>query len=43
MFCVNRPAGDEIIPFFCDGDKDFAYYLVLNKTDSLSVIFHDLL
>ena len=32
--------------FYCNdnnGTTDFIYFLVLNKTDSLSVVFHDYL
>lgn len=42
LYCAD-PAETFELNLFCDGSKDFAYYLVLNKTDSLSVIFHDLL
>lgn len=42
IYCAGR-SKDFQLSIFCDGSKDYAYYLVLNKTDSLSVIFHDLL
>lgn len=42
LYCTG-PSKDLQLSIFCDGSKDYAYYLVLNKTDSLSVIFHDLL
>lgn len=32
-----------LLTYFCDGSKDYGYYLVINKTDSLAVIFHDML
>lgn len=28
---------------YCNGAGNFTYYLVINKTDSLSVVFHDFL
>lgn len=42
LYCAGASQSFQL-NIFCDGTKDYAYYLVLNKTDSLSVIFHDLL
>ena len=42
LFCAG-PSEQLNLSLFCDGSKDFTYYIMLNKTDSLTVIFHDLL
>jgi len=43
LFCDG--GSDDILlnGFYCNGSSFFTYYLVLNKTDSLTVLFHDYL
>ena len=43
LFCDGENRDIWMNIFYCNGSSDFSYYLVLNKTDSLSVIFHDVL
>lgn len=43
FFCDGGHPDLWINLFYCNGSYDYAYYLVLNKSDSLSVIFHDIL
>ena len=43
IFCGNGVPQVAQLSNFCDGTKDYSYYLVMNKTDSLAVIFHDML
>ena len=42
-FCGERAEDPLLSMFYCNGSRDFTYFLVLNKTDSLSVVFHDYL
>jgi hypothetical protein len=42
-FCGERSDDIFLNMLYCNGTKDFTYFLVLNKSDSLSVIFHDYL
>jgi hypothetical protein len=39
LFCAD----EDIFDFFCNGTNNYTYYLTLNRTDSLTVIFYDLL
>lgn len=44
LFFCNGASQDIFLQmFYCNGTKDYTYFLVLNKSDSLSVIFHDYL
>jgi hypothetical protein len=43
FFCSEGSKDFFLEQFYCNGTKDFTYFLVLNKTDSLSVVFHDYL
>lgn len=31
------------LSLFCNGSTEFTYYMTLNRTDSLTVIFYDLM
>jgi hypothetical protein len=46
LFC-NGKADEEQglynLSLFCNGSSDYTYYMTLNRTDSLTVIFYDLL
>ena len=43
LFCDGMNSDIWMNTFYCNGTSDYTYYFVLNKTDSLSVIFHDIL
>ena len=43
FFCDGNSDDMWLHMFYCNGTGDYNYFLLLNKTDSLSVIFHDLL
>lgn len=43
FFCEGGSDDLFINMVYCNGEGDFTYYLVINKTDSLSVVFHDFL
>ena len=46
LFCndkADEEAGTYNLTLFCNGSSEFTYYLTLNRTDSLTVIFYDLL
>ncbi len=43
LFCAEPVLTELELNMYCDGKSDYSYYLVLNKTDSLTVLFYDLL
>jgi hypothetical protein len=44
IYCGAAASPEQLLlHYFCDGDKDYTYYLVLNKTEGMSVMFYDLL
>ena len=42
-FGETNVSDEDIFDFFCNGTNNYTYYLTLNRTDSLTVIFYDLL
>lgn len=46
LFCNGRAEEEQDVynlSLFCNGSSDYTYYMTLNRTDSLTVIFYDLL
>jgi hypothetical protein len=46
LFCNGRAEEEQglyNLSLFCNGSSDYTYYMTLNRTDSLTVIFYDLL
>jgi hypothetical protein len=44
IFCSGENLDDVILStLYCNGTTNYTYFIALNKSDSLSVIFHDYL
>lgn len=43
LFCDGESKDFWLGMFYCNGSDDYAYFMVMNKSESLSVVFHDVL